>query len=85
MTTCIDVSKSALTDLLSGSHPTDGLTPDPSVGPIDARVVHAVPLGFGVHIERVRTPWIDPLERSAKPPMEDVRDGNREHDQLIQR
>ena len=56
MTTCIDVSKSALTDLLSGSHPTDGLTPDRSVGPIDARVVHGVPLGFGVQIERVRKP-----------------------------
>ena len=31
------------------------------------------------------TPWIDLLERAAKPPIAEVRDGNREHDQLFQR
>ena len=85
MAACIDVSKAALTDLLSGLDPNDGFAPDPSVEPLEVRVVHAAPLGLGVHIERVPTQWIDLLERAAKPAAADVRDGNREYDQVIQR
>ena len=82
MAACVDASQSALADLLSGVDSTEAMDP---LEPIEARVVHAGPMGLGVHIEHLPTNWIALLELAAKRPLTDIRDSNREYDLLIQR
>ena len=82
MAACIEASQSALADILSGLEPTESFE---ALEPLEGRVVHAVPLGLGIHVEHLPKSWINVLEHAARRPVGDVRDGNREYDQLIQR
>ncbi len=85
MAACIDASQAALADVSSGLAPTETIE---ALEPIEGRVVHAAPLGLGVHVEHLPKNWITMLEHAARRPLPDVRDtpaGNREYDQLIQR
>lgn len=85
MAGCIDVSQVALADVLSGL---DRAVIVEAPEPIEGRVVHAVPLGLGVHVEQLPKNWINLLEHAARRPLGDMRDArhvNREYDQLIQR
>ena len=78
----IDASQSALADVLSGL---DAIEVVEALEPIEARVVHAVPIGLGVYVEHLPSGWITLLAHAARRPLGDVRDSNREYDQLIQR
>ena len=82
MAACIDASQTALAEVLSGLEPTETID---ALEPIEGRIVHAVPLGVGVQVEHLPKNWIRLLEHAARRPVGDVRDSNREYDQLIQR
>ena len=82
MAACIDASQAALVDLSSRLDITETLE---APEPIEARVVHAIPNGLGVHVEHLPQSWVSLLEHAARRPVSDAREGNREFDQLIQR
>ena len=79
---CIDASQAALADVLSGLDATEIIE---ALEPIEGRVVHAGPLGLGVYVEHLPNNWVTLLEHAARRPATDIREGNREYDQLIQR
>ena len=82
MAACIDASPSALADAQHGADATESID---ALEPIEARVVHALPLGLGVHVEHLPANWTTLLARAGQRPVTDIRDSNREYDQLIQR
>ena len=79
---CIDASQSALAEVLSGL---DAIAEVDALEPLEGRVVHAVPLGVGVHVEHLPAAWITVLEHAANRPVSDNCEGKCEYDQLIQR
>ena len=78
----VDASQGALAEVISRLDTTETIEAPES---IEGRVVHAVPIGLGVHVEHLPKAWITLLEHAARRPVIEARDGNREYDQLIQR
>ena len=84
MAACIDAAHTSVVNLLSGLGAAEMIE---ALEPLEVRVVHAAPLGLGVHVEHLPQNWTTLLEHAAKRPVpeNDARNSTREFDQLIQR
>ena len=78
----VEASQLALSDVVARLDTPEAVE---ALEAIEGRVVHATPFGLGVYVEHWPQSWITVLECAAKPAVNDVREGHREYEQLIQR
>ena len=81
----VEASRVALSEVVARVDASEAAEAVEALEPISGRIVHALSLGLGIHIEQWPKSWITLLDHAARPAVNHGRESNREFDQLIQR